>query len=139
MRERKTVMGDYSIANLRSDVEDSAQKFGFSPTLEARFGKKNLESERLSVSYQRVAPNETSPFAHRHKEQAEEIYVVVDGTGRVLLDGEAHDVEEWDAVRVAGPVVRSFEAGSDGLVILAFGEINPANDAELIQPDEESS
>jgi len=132
-------MGDYSIANLRSDVEDSAQKFGFSPTLEARFGKKNLESERLSVSYQRVAPNETSPFAHRHKEQAEEIYVVVDGTGRVLLDGEAHDVEEWDAVRVAGPIVRSFEAGSDGLVILAFGEINPANDAELIQPDEESS
>ena len=132
-------MADYSIANLRSDVEDSAQKFGFSPTLEARFGKKDLESERLSVSYQRVAPNETSPFAHRHKEQAEEIYVVVEGTGRVRLDGEAHDLEEWDAVRVAGPVVRSFEAGSDGLAILAFGEINPANDAELIQPDEESS
>ena len=133
------VMTDFSIANLRSDVEDSAQKFGFSPTLEARFGKKDLESQRLSVSYQRVAPNETSPFAHRHKEQAEEIYVVVEGSGRVLLDGEAHDLEEWDAVRVAGPVVRSFEAGSDGLAILAFGEINPANDAELIQPDEESS
>ena len=132
-------MTDFSIANLRSDVEDSAQKFGFSPTLEARFGKKDLESERLSVSYQRVAPNETSPFAHRHKEQAEEIYVVVEGSGRVLLDGDAHDLEEWDAVRVAGPVVRSFEAGSDGLSILAFGEINPANDAELIQPDEESS
>ena len=132
-------MANYSIANLRADVEDSAQRFGFSPTLEARFGKKDLESERLSVSYQRVAPNEASPFAHRHKEQAEEIYVVVEGTGRVRLDGEAHDLEEWDAVRVAGPVVRSFEAGSDGLAILAFGEINPANDAELIQPDEDSS
>ena len=132
-------MTDFSIANLRSDVEDSAQKFGFSPTLEARFGKTDLESERLSVSYQRVAPNETSPFAHRHKEQVEEIYVVVEGTGRVHLDGEICDLNEWDAVRVAGPVVRSFEAGSDGLAILAFGEINPANDAELIQPDEESS
>jgi len=125
-------MADYSIANLRSDVEDSAQKFGFSPTLEARFGKKDLDSERLSVSYQRVAPNQASPFAHRHKEQAEEIYVVVEGAGRVHLDGEAHDLEEWDAVRVAGPVVRSFEAGSEGLAILAFGEISPANDAEII-------
>jgi len=127
-------MTDFSIANLRSDVEDSAQKFGFSPALEARFGKKDLESERLSVSYQRVAPNEISPFAHRHKEQAEEIYVVVEGTGRVRLDGEARELKEWDAVRVAGPVVRSFEAGDDGLAILAFGEINPANDAELVQP-----
>lgn len=107
--------------------------------LEARFGKKDLESERLSVSYQRVAPNETSPFAHRHKEQAEEIYVVVEGSGRVHLDDEARDLKEWDAVRVAGPVVRSFEAGADGLAILAFGEINPANDAELIQPDDDSS
>jgi len=127
-------MTDFSIANLRSDVEDSALKFGFSPALEARFGKKNLESERLSVSYQRVAPNETSPFAHRHKEQAEEIYVVVQGSGRVQLDGESRQLKQWDAVRVAGPVVRSFEAGDDGLTILAFGEINPANDAELIQP-----
>ena len=127
-------MTDFSIANLRSDVEDSAQKFGFSPALEARFGKKDLESQRLSVSYQRVAPNETSPFAHRHKEQVEEIYVVVQGSGRVQLDGESRQLKEWDAVRVAGPVVRSFEAGDDGLTILAFGEINPANDADLIQP-----
>jgi mannose-6-phosphate isomerase-like protein (cupin superfamily) len=132
-------MTDFSIANLRSDVKDSAQEFGFSPTLEARFGKKDLDSERLSVSYQRVAPNETSPFAHRHKQQAEEIYVVVEGNGRVHLDGEARDVKEWDAVRVSGPVVRSFEAGDEGLAILAFGEINPTNDAELIMPDEEPS
>ena len=130
-------MTDYSIANLRTDVKDSAEEFGFSPTLEARFGKKDLESQRLSVSYQRVAPNETSPFAHRHKEQAEEIYVVVEGSGRVLLDDEPHDLEEWDAVRVSGPVVRSFEAGDSGLAIIAFGEINPANDAELITPDDD--
>ncbi len=60
---------------------------------------------------------------------------MVEGSGRVQLDGEARELKEWDAVRVAGPVVRSFEAEDDGLVILAFGEINPANDAELIQPD----
>jgi uncharacterized cupin superfamily protein len=132
-------MTDFSIANLRTEVADSAKEFGFSPTLEARFGKKDLESEKLSVSYQRVAPNETSPFAHKHKQQAEEIYVVVEGSGKIQLDGVAHDVQEWDAVRVAGPVVRAFEAGPSGLTILAFGEINPANDAELIMPDEEAA
>jgi mannose-6-phosphate isomerase-like protein (cupin superfamily) len=125
-------MTAFSIANLRREVVDSAKEFGFSPALEARFGKKDLESERLSVSFQRVAPNETSPFSHRHKEQAEEIYVVVEGSGKVHLDGEARDVGEWDAVRVSGPVLRSFEAGPDGLAILAFGEINPANDAEIV-------
>jgi quercetin dioxygenase-like cupin family protein len=132
-------MTDFSIANLRTEVADSAKEFGFSPTLEARFGKKDLESEKLSVSYQRVAPNETSPFAHKHKQQAEEIYVVVEGSGKIQLDGEAHDVKEWDAVRVPGPVVRAFEAGPNGLTILAFGEINPANDAELITPDEQAA
>ncbi len=132
-------MTDFSIVNLRSEVEDSAQKFGFSPALEARFGKKDLESQRLSVSYQRVAPNESSPFAHRHKEQAEEIYVVVEGSGSVQLDGEARELKEWDAIRVSGSVVRSFEAGDDGLAFLAFGEINPANDAEMIQPGDDAS
>ena len=127
-------MTDYSIANLRTDVEDSAEKFGFSPTLEARFGKKDLESQRLSVSYQRVAPNETSPFAHRHKEQAEEIYVVVEGSGRVHLDDERQRPRR-SGTRFAWPG-RSFARSrreSDGLAILAFGEITPANDAELIQ------
>ena len=59
--------------------------------------------------------------------------MVVEGSGQVRLDDEAREVKEWDAVRVAGPVVRSFEAGDDGLAILAFGEISPANDAEIIQ------
>ncbi len=130
-------MTDFSIVNLRSEVEGSAQKFGFSPALEARFWKEDLESQRLSVSYQRVAPNETSPFAHRHSSRPRSLRRGR-GSGRVQLDGEARELKAWDAVRVAGPVVRSFEAGNDGLVILAFGEISPANDAELVQPERDS-
>jgi uncharacterized cupin superfamily protein len=122
----------FSIVNLRSEVEDSAPKFGFAPALEARFAKTVLESENLGVSFQRLAPDEKSPFAHRHAQQAEEIYVVVGGSGRVKLDDEVRELKQWDAVRVAGPVVRSFEAGAEGLEILAFGEIHPAQDAEII-------
>jgi quercetin dioxygenase-like cupin family protein len=63
-------------------------------------------------------------MAHSHREQ-EEAYVVVAGSGRVLLDGEVHDLRQWDVVRVAPEVVRAFEAGPDGLDIIAVGGPKP--------------
>ena len=41
-------------------------------------------------------------------------------------------------MRVSGPVVRRFEAGPDGLTVLAFGEIHPSQDAEMIFPYDET-
>ena len=128
-------MASYTIKNLKEDVEDSAVKFGFSPTLEARFARDDLEAEGLGISYQRVAPNEDSPFAHKHKEQPEEIYVIVGGSGQISVDGELQDVRPWDAIRVAGDAVRFWVAGSDGLELIAFGTSTGGNDAELVQPD----
>ena len=127
-------MTDFSIVNLRTEVEDSGPKFGFEGKLEARFAKRQLEADGLGVSYQRLEPGEASPFAHRHPEQAEELYVVVAGDGSIVLDGELHAVKTWDAIRVAGPVVRSWEAGPFGLTLLAFGEIHP-DDVEMLQLD----
>jgi uncharacterized cupin superfamily protein len=131
-------MADFSIVNLLSDVEDSAPKFGLAPDLEARFAKHALEAKHLGVSYQRLAPGKSSPFAHRHGEQAEELYVVVAGSGAVVLDDEHRDLAAWDVVHVDGPVARSFEAGPDGLTLLAFGEID-RDDAEIIKPGDDSS
>jgi quercetin dioxygenase-like cupin family protein len=127
-------VADFSIANLLEDVEDSAPKFGLAPALEAHFAKSALDAKRLGVSYQRLAPDEQSPFAHRHTGDAEELYVVVDGSGRVKLGDETRDLRRWDVVHVAGPVVRSFEADSDGLTLLAFGDID-RDDAEMIKQE----
>jgi uncharacterized cupin superfamily protein len=110
----------FTIANLKDDVEDQAPKFGHSPDLEARFAGGALECEQLGLSYQRLAPNVRMPFGHRHKEQ-EEVYVVVEGGGKVKLGDDVVDVRQWDAVRVAPDTVRTFEAGPDGLVLLALG------------------
>jgi uncharacterized cupin superfamily protein len=110
----------YTIANLKDDVEDQAPKFGHSPDLEARFAGGALECEQLGLSYQRLAPNVRMPFGHRHKEQ-EEVYVVVEGSGKVKLGDDVAEVRQWDAVRVAPDTVRTFEAGPDGLVLLALG------------------
>jgi quercetin dioxygenase-like cupin family protein len=121
----------YTITNLK-EIDDAAVKFGLSPDLESRFARGPLETERLGLSYQRLAPNVRGPFGHKHEEQ-EEIYVVVGGSGRVKLDDDVHEIAQWDAIRVAPETVRSFEAGPDGIELLAFGGgAGGAQDAETL-------
>jgi len=78
-----------------------------------------------------LKPDKRQPFGHKHDE-AEEVYVVMAGSGRMKLDDEILDIAKLDAVRVAPGVMRSFEAGSDGLQMLAFGP-HHEGDGELIQ------
>ena len=116
-------MSRFATINLL-DVEDSVGKRA--PGVEGRFARKHLDSRDLGVSLFRYAANLRSPMAHSHKEQ-EEAYVVVSGSGRVLLDGEVHELGQWDVLRVAPEVVRAFEAGPDGLDIVAVGGPKPAD------------
>ena len=104
------------------EVEDSVA--GRVEGLEGRFGRKHLDSRDLGVSLFRYAPNLRSPMAHSHKEQ-EEAYVVAAGSGRILLDDEIHELKTLDVIRVAPEVVRAFEAGPDGLDIIAVGGPKP--------------
>jgi uncharacterized cupin superfamily protein len=122
----------YAIRNLKRDVEDQSVKFGLSPDMEARFARDDLGCTETGLSYQRLAPSVRQPFAHRHESQ-EEVYVVVGGSGRIALGDDVVEVERWDAVRVSSEVVRAFEAGPDGLEILAFGG-RETNDAETQPP-----
>lgn len=63
-------------------------------------------------------------MAHSHKGQ-EEAYVVVAGSGRILLDEETQELHLWDVIRVAPEVVRAFEAGPEGLDLIAVGGPKP--------------
>lgn len=120
----------YDIKNLR-DVEDAAVKGGFSEFQEARFATKDLGAEATGLAYHVVHPSKRQAFAHRH-EQAEEVYVVLSGTGRVKVDDAISDIGPMDAIRVAPRAVRAFEAGPDGLELLAFGPRH-AGDGEIIR------
>jgi mannose-6-phosphate isomerase-like protein (cupin superfamily) len=120
----------HTIRNLR-DMEDLAAKHGLSETQEARFAHEDLEAETTGVSLQTVKPGKRHAFAHRHK-QAEEIYVVLSGGGRIKLDDEVVDVRELDAIRVSPEVTRAFEAGPDGLELLVFGPRHEG-DAEIVR------
>jgi quercetin dioxygenase-like cupin family protein len=112
----------FSMVNLL-EIEDSVGDRA--PGLEGRFARKHLNSRDLGVSLFRYAPNLRGPMAHSHREQ-EEAYVVVAGSGRVLLDGEPLELRQWDVVRVAPEVVRAFEAGPEGLDLIAIGGPKPA-------------
>jgi uncharacterized cupin superfamily protein len=119
----------HTIKNLR-EVEDAAVKGGFSETQEAHFAGKELGADSTGLAYHVLRPGKRQAFAHRH-ENAEEINVVLSGSGRVKVDNEILDIGPLDAIRVSAKVTRAFEAGPDGLEWLVFGP-HHAGDGELI-------
>jgi mannose-6-phosphate isomerase-like protein (cupin superfamily) len=113
-----------------NDVKDAAPDFGYGELQEFRAAAGALDAEDTGVSLNRVRPGKRQGFAHKHDE-AEEVYVVIGGSGRVKLDDDILELERLDAVRVAPGVTRQFEAGSDGLELLAFGP-HHKGDGDLI-------
>lgn len=124
-------MTDWTKRNLH-EVEDAAVKFGHAPDLSARFAHGDLGLEGLGLSLQRLAPGKRQPFGHRHREH-EEVYVILAGSGQMLVGDETVDVAALDAIRVAPETLRAFEAGDEGLEWLVFGP-HGAGDAEIV-PD----
>ena len=116
-----------------ADVEDAAPANGFGDRWEARVARAALDAEQTGVTYFRLRPGKRSPFVHRHR-QAEEVYVVLSGTGRIKLGDEILDVHTLDAIRVEPEVARAFEAGPEGLEFIAFGAHYEA-DGEPVKDD----
>jgi mannose-6-phosphate isomerase-like protein (cupin superfamily) len=119
----------HTLKNL-NDVKDSAPGFGHGDVQEARFANDDLETEQTGVSLLRVKPGCRQAFAHRH-DDAEEVYVVTSGSGRIKLDDEILEISELDAIRIAPGVVRQLEAGEDGLEYIAAGPRHEG-DGELL-------
>ena len=82
-------MSNYAKVNLL-ELEDSVGDRA--PEIEGRFGRTPLGSRDIGVSHWRYSPGFRSEVAHRHREQ-EEVYVVVAGSGRMLLDGEVVELQ----------------------------------------------
>jgi mannose-6-phosphate isomerase-like protein (cupin superfamily) len=124
-------MAEYTKLNLKDDVENASERFGLAPDMEARFARKAMGLEGGGFSYQKLAPNFRAPAAHRHGKQ-EEVYVIVAGGGRIKIEDELHDLHQWDAIRVPPQTARGFEAGPDGLELLAIG-FGAGGDAETLE------
>jgi quercetin dioxygenase-like cupin family protein len=89
-----------------------------------RFARTAIHSPELGVSRFTFEPGSRMPWGHRHREQ-QEAYVVVAGSGRAKLDHEVVELAAWDVLRVAPALVRSFEAGPEGLDVICIGGRKP--------------
>ena len=101
------------------ELDDQASRTGSSQ--EARFARKALGAERIGLAHYKVKPGERLEFGHRHRSM-EEVYVVLGGSGTFRVDDETFEVAVHDVVRVSPESWRGWEAGPEGLELLALGE-----------------
>ena len=124
-------MSGYTKKNLRQ-VENQAPKFGMPSELEARFARTALGGESLGLSLFRLEPGFRIPFGHKHVGQ-EEVYVIVQGSGRIKVEDEIVAVGQWDAIRFDKDTMRDVEAGPDGIEYVAFGAGDDPAEVEMAQ------
>ena len=55
------------------------------------------------------------PFVHFHK-QNEEVYIVVSGSGKAVIDGETVELNAGDFIRIAPAAKRQFFAGENSSI-----------------------
>ncbi len=78
--------------------------------------KLSLTGAEISVN--NLPAGASVPFVHSHK-QNEEIYVVLAGRGKAIIDGEAVELASGDWVRISPAAKRQFSAADDSAISFA--------------------
>jgi len=92
---------------------------------------RQLESSELAARLWRLAPGQAST-RHRHARQVE-LYVVLEGTGRVRVDDELLTLEPLSALLVEPQAVRQVfnDTGDDALWLVVGTPLEAANTLEM--------
>ncbi|MBS1673578.1 MAG: cupin domain-containing protein [Actinobacteria bacterium] len=70
------------------------------------------DGQFLGLSVNATDPGASSPFWHRH-ERSEEVYVFLEGQGKMALDDDVIDVQAGTVVRVAPETWRAVHSAAD--------------------------
>ncbi len=124
-------MRDYTKLAI-DEVDDLAPQYGMGEMGEARFARSALGAERIGMAYYRLNPGKRLEFGHRHADD-EEVYLVASGSGRFKVGDEIFEVAPRDLVFVAPASMRAWEAGPDGMELIAFGGHTDGAGAEMDQ------
>jgi hypothetical protein len=84
--------------------------------------RRQLDLQGVALGLINLPSNEGYTFTHTHRKQ-EEVYIVIKGSGRILLDEELLDLVEGDMVRVSPETKRALKANSEGMFIICSGGI----------------
>jgi len=92
---------------------------------------KQLGSEQIGSRLWRLAPGEWST-RHRHV-RTSELYVVLEGTGRMRVDGELHTLAPLSSVLVESDTVRQIfnDTDEDQLWLVVGAPVEQANTLEM--------
>jgi mannose-6-phosphate isomerase-like protein (cupin superfamily) len=86
-----------------------------------RFVRKALGARAFGFNYFTIPPLTTGREHDHAEENLEEVYVVLDGSGVMKVDGEEIDLRPGVFLRVDPASTRVPVAGPDGLEFVAFG------------------
>jgi len=88
------------------------------------FLRDDIKLTSLGMGFARLAAGKGYTFLHKHENQEEEIYIVLNGKGVIYLDGELIDLNPGDVVRVNPEVYRAIKADDESeLVCLIVGAL----------------
>lgn len=74
-----------------------------------------LDLTDAEISINTISAGECIPFLHSHK-QNEEIYYVISGTGKAIIDNEEVNLVTGDWIRISPKAERQFFASKDNSI-----------------------
>lgn len=80
---------------------------------------KELALTGSEISFNYMQAGQYTPFVHSHK-QNEEVYIVVNGSGKLMVDGEEFEIQTGSVIRVAPAAERAIKAESGGLTFICI-------------------
>ncbi|HEX9446230.1 MAG TPA: cupin domain-containing protein [Candidatus Binatia bacterium] len=92
---------------------------------EKEFLSRPMGCTGVGFSFVRYKPGEGAAYVHRHRVQ-EEVFLAVEGTGSIILDGRRHKMPQGTIVRVGPRVYRAI--GNDSrrdAVFMILGAVPP--------------
>lgn len=84
--------------------------------------RKKLDLEGVALGILRLLPGEGYTFLHSHEKQ-EEVYIVIEGKGKIQLNADLLDISAGDYIRVSAPVHRALCAGPEGITVICAGGV----------------
>lgn len=85
--------------------------------------RRQLNLHAVGIGLIQLPPDEGYTFTHSHAEQ-EEVYIVIEGQGTMLIDGELVPIERGDLVRVSPQARRALKAAPEtALFVICVGAI----------------